>query len=209
MTRLQISQTLGVHINRIHAAFELAIKEHPELDLFDPSKNNRQGIGIDYSLEDVLLAMSYYREGKGISELEKIMIEEDFSMRPVERAKAVGIEGTEEFLERVKRYPKLHCCSTCAYCIKSTMRNKKPTLKPYCKLWERFLHRIKANPYKDYCRQWEYSGKEPLIFYTADSPTNLDIYGNTKVEVMGFDKSNFGKSDSNEVRLVTDIGLDI
>jgi hypothetical protein len=208
VTRQQISETLGVHINRIHAAFEAAIKEHPELDLYDSKKYNQKGFGIDYTLEEIFLAMSYYHEGKGLSELEKAMITDEFSMRPKEKVKAIGIDGTEEFLERVKRYPKLHCCATCAYCTKSSMRNKKPTMKPYCKLWERFLHRINADPYRDYCKQWEYSGKEPLIFYTADSPSNVDIYGNVKNEVMGFDVSNFGKSDSKEVRLVTEIGLD-
>lgn len=208
MTRQQIAEVLGVHINRIHAAFENAIKEHNELDLYDSKKNNQKGYGTDYTLEEVLLAMSYYRDGTGLSELEKAMITDDFSMRPKEKAKAIGIKGTEEFLERVKRYPKLHCCSTCAYCTKSAMRNRKPVMKPYCKLWERFLHRINANPYKDYCKQWEYSGKEPLIFYTADSPINLDIYGNTRNEVMGFDKSAFSSKADGTVRLVTDIGFD-
>ena len=67
--------------------------------------------------------------------------------------------------------------------------------------------RIKANPYKDHCNQWEASNREPLIFYTADSPTNVDIYGNVKNEVMGFDISNFGKPSGKEIKLVTDIGL--
>lgn len=206
MTRQQIAEVLGVHVNRIHAAFENAIKEHNELDLYDSKKNNQKGYGTDYTLEEVLLAMSYYRDGTGLSELEKAMITDDFSMRPKEKIKAIGIEGTEEFLEKIKRYPKLHCCSTCAYCIKSSMRNRKPTMKPYCKLWERFLHRINANPYRDYCKQWEYSGKEPLIFYTADSPSNVDIYGNIKNEVMGVDSSNF-KSKGDSGKLVTDIGI--
>ena len=207
MTRQQIATTLGVHINYIHTAFEVAIKEHPELDLYDHAKYNQKGFGIDYTLEEVLLGMSYYRDGKGLSELEKAMIIDDFTMRPVEKAKAIGIKGTEEFLERVKRYPKLHCCATCSFCTKSAMRNRKPVMKPYCKLWERFLHRINADPYKDYCKQWEYSGKKPLIFYTADSPTNLDIYGNTRNEVMGFDVSNFKSNSDVPGQLVTDIGL--
>ena len=208
MTRQQIAETLGVHINRIHEAFESAIKEHPELDLYNVKCNNQKGFGVDYTLEEVLLAMSYYRDGNGISSLEKAMITDDFSMRPVKKAKAIGIEGTEEFLERVKRYPKLHCCSTCAYCTKSSMRNRKPVMKPYCKLWERFLHRINANPYRDYCKQWEYSGKEPLIFYTADSPSNLDIHGNVINEVMGFDNSNFKSESDVAGQLVTDTGID-
>lgn len=208
MTRQQVSETLGVHINRVHKAFEDAIKEHPELDLYKPKKNNQKDGGVDYTLEQVLLAMSFYRDGKGASELERAMITDDFSMRPVEKIKAIGIEGTEEFLERVKRYPKLHCCSTCAYCTKSAMRNRKPVMKPYCKLWERFLHRLNANPYKDHCKQWEYSGKEPLIFYTANSPTNVDIYGNTRNEVMGFDTSNFSSDADGTGKLVTDVGFD-
>lgn len=209
MTRQQISETLDLHINYINSAFESAIKEHPELDIHDSSLHNQKGKGADYTLEQVLLALSYFRDGKGISELERIMIEEDFSMRPPEKARAIGIKGTEDFLKKVANFPKKKCCSTCSFCTKSTMRNRKPVLKPFCKFWERFLHRLNADPYNDYCRQWEYSGKEPLIFYTAESPTNLDIYGNVKNEVMGFDISEFGKKSDGEVRLVTDIGLSL
>ncbi len=206
MTRQQIADTLDCHINYIHSAFEAAIKEHKELNLYTPS-NNQKGMGIDYTLEQVFLALSYLRDGKGLTDLEKLMIEEDFSMRQKEEVKAIGIDGTEEFLKKVKNYPKLRCCSTCAYCAKSTMRNKKPTQKPYCKFWERFLHRLNANPYKDYCRQWEYSYKKPLVFYKTNSPTNVDIYGNQRNEVMGFDVSCFGKKSDGETRLVTDIGI--
>ena len=207
MTRQQIAESLDLHINYINTAFEAAIKEHPELDIYDCAKNNKKGMGADYTLEQVLLAMSYLRDGRGISEIEKIMLSEDFTMRPPEEVKAKGIKGTEEFLRKVKNYPKKKCCSTCSFCTKSTMRNRKPVLKPYCLLWERFLHRLNADPYNDYCRQWEYSGKEPLIFYTHDSPTNVDIYGNVKNEVMGFDVSEFGKKSDGEIRLVTDVGL--
>ena len=209
MTRQQISETLSLHINYINSAFESAIKEHPELNIHDCSLHNQKGKGADYTLEQVLLALSYLRDGKGISELEKIMIKEDFSMRPPEKAKAIGIKGTEDFLKKVANFPKKKCCSTCSFCTKSTMRNRKPVLKPFCKFWERFLHRLNADPYNDYCRQWEYSGKEPLIFYTAESPANLDIYGNVKNEVMGFDISEFGKKSDGEVRLVTDEGLSL
>jgi len=207
MTRQQIAESLDLHINYINSAFEAAIKEHPELDIYDCAKNNRKGMGADYTLEQVLLAMSYLRDGRGISEIEKIMLSEDFSMRPPEKVKAIGIKGTEEFIRKVKNYPKKKCCSTCSFCTKSTMKNRKPVLKPYCLLWERFLHRLNADPYNDYCRQWEYSGKEPLIFYTHNSPTNVDIYGNVKNEVMGFDVSEFGKKSDGEIRLVTDVGL--
>lgn len=207
MTRQQVAESLDLHINYINSAFEAAIKKHPELNIYDCAKNNRKGMGADYTLEQVLLAMSYLRDGRGISEIEKIMLSEDFSMRPPEKVKAIGIKGTEEFLRKVKNYPKKKCCSTCSFCTKSTMRNRKPVLKPYCLLWERFLHRLNADPYNDYCRQWEYSGKEPLIFYTHNSPTNVDIYGNVKNEVMGFDVSQFGKGSDGEVKLVTDVGL--
>ena len=215
MTRQQIAESLDLHINYIHEAFESAIKEHPELDVYDASEHNKKDCGVDYTLEQVMLALSYLRDGNGLSEVEKILIEEDFSMRPPEKAKAKGIEGTEEFLKKVANFPKKKCCSTCAYCTKSSMRNRKPTMKPYCNLWERFLHRLKndkgktTDPYNDYCNQWEYSGKEPLIFYTHDSPTNLDIYGNTKNTVLGFDMSCFGKKAKEDVKLVTDVGFDI
>ena len=207
MTRQQLAECLGMHINYINNAFEVAIKEHPELDIHDCSLHNQKGCGTDYTLDQIFLAMSYFRDGNGISEIEKIIIEESFTMRPKKKLKAIGIKGTEEFLEKIKKRPRKKCCSTCSFCTKSTMRNRKPVLKPFCKFWERFLHRLNADPYNDYCRQWEYSGKEPLIFYTAESPANLDIYGNVKNEVMGFDISEFGKKSDGEVRLVTDEGL--
>jgi hypothetical protein len=212
MTRQQIAECLDIHINYINSAFEAAIKEHPELNLYNPTTHNQKGFGVDYTLDQVLLAMSYFREGKGISEFEQIMLEEDFTMRPPETVKAKGIKGTEEFLKKLKSNPKKKCCATCSFCTKAAMRNRKPVLKPYCNFWNRFHHRMKLNtdkpvdPYNDYCTSWEYSNTEPLIFYTHDSPTNLDIYGNVKNEVMGFDVSNFGK-DSEEVKLVTDVGI--
>lgn len=207
MTRQQIADSLGVCVAYINYAFEAAIKEHPELNIYTPSKHNQKGHGVDYTLEQVLLGLSYFREGHGISELEKQNIIDDFTMREPEKPKAIGIKGTEEFLKRIARYPRRQCCSTCSYCTKSTMRNKKPVLKPFCLLWDRFLHRLNANPYTDYCKQWEYSKREPLIFYTADSPTNLDIYGNVKNNIMGFSLDNFGKESGGEVRLVTDKGI--
>ena len=209
MTRQQIADCLGKHIVKVNNAFQAAIKEHPELDIEDKTFNATLGIGKDYTLEQILIAMSYFRDGNGLTELEKAMLEDEFTMRPAPKAKAIGISGTEEFLERLKNRKKLKCCATCAYCIKSSVRNNKPTLKPYCNLWDKFLHIIKADPYKDHCRSWEYSNKEPLIFYAADSPTNIDIYGNVKNEVMGFDVSCFGKKSDGEVKLVTDVGLDV
>lgn len=208
MTRKQIADVLDEHIEKINKAFTDAMKEYPELNIDDKTFNRTLGLGRDYTLEQVLLAMSYYKDGKGMTSFEKSMIEDEFSMRPAPVAKAKGIPGTEEFLERLKNRKKLKCCATCAYCIKSSVRNNKPTLKPYCNLWDKFLHIIKADPYKDHCRSWEYSNKEPLIFYTADSPTNVDIYGNVRNEVMGYDVGNFKKESESKVRLVTDVGLD-
>lgn len=206
MTRAQIAESLDLHINYVSSAFEAAIKEHPELDLYDPS-NNKKGMGVDYTLEQVYLALSYLRDGKGISEIEKNLLTEDFKMREPEKLKAKGIRGSEEFIEKIKKYPKLRCCSTCAYCTKSTMRNRKPVPKPFCNLYERFLHRIKADPYKDHCNHWVYSGKEPLIFYEHNSPTNVDIYGNVKNEILGYDLKCFGKENTDEAKLVIDIGF--
>ncbi len=206
MTRQQIAEVMDCHINYIHSTFEAAIKENPELDIYDPS-NNQKGKGCDYTLEQVLLAMSYYREGHGISEIEKAILTDEFTMRPPEKVKAIGIKGTDEFLKKIKNYPKKKCCSTCVYCTKSTMRNRKPIPKPFCKLWDRFLNRIKVDPYNDWCNQWEYSNQEPLIFYEHNSPVNLDIYGNIKNEVMGFDVSEFSKKSDGKIKLVTDIGF--
>ena len=213
MTRQQIAESLDLHINYVNSAFEAAIKEHPELDIYNNAKNNKKGMGADYTLEQVMTAMSYIRDGKGLTEIEKILLEEDFTMREPEKAKAIGIDGTEEFLKKVANYPKKKCCSTCAYCTKAAMRNRKPVMRPFCNFWSRFLHRMKndkgmtPSPYNDWCNQWEYSNKEPLIFYTHDSPINLDIYGNVKNEIMGYDISKFSK-DNKEIKLVTDVGLD-
>lgn len=207
MTREQIANTLEVSGQFVYEAFKAAQKAHPELkETTDASNTNHKGMGADYTLEEVLLAMSYARDGKGISGIEKMFLEENFSMRS-KKPVAVGIDGTEEFLRKVSAFPKMRCCSTCSFCTKMSMRNMKPVKKPYCNFWSRFLHRIKANPYKDCCKQWEYSNKPPLIFYKAGSPANVDIHGNVRNEVLGYDVSNFGSSKSKEIMLVTDIGI--
>ena len=204
MTRQQISISTGIRIEYINSAFQESYKQNPEL---------KKEKDADYTLEEIYFAMQYLRNGKGMTELEKAFLEEDFTMREPEPAKAIGIDGTEEFVRKVKNFPKKKCCATCAYCTKSTVRNNKPILFPYCLYRERYIHLMNRknggkgiDVYNDYCFAWEYSNKEPLIFYKADSPTNLDIYGNVKNEVMGFDVSSFGKKSEG---LVTDIGMTI
>ena len=200
MTRQQISKALGICLNYVNIIFETAIKEHPELNTYGKPVANQQ---IDYPLNAVFLALSYIRNGAGLTEIEKIIIEESFTMKPVKKPKAIGIDGTEEFLEKLKKRPNKKCCSTCAYCIKSTIRNQKPVYVPFCKLWDRYIFPMKAHPYKDHCKSWEKSDKEPLIFYKPDSPVNVDIYGNTKNQLLGFDVSEFGKETGS---LVTEEG---
>lgn len=204
MTRNQIADSTGICIETINSAFKEAYKERPEL---------KKEKDADYTLEEIMFTMNFLRNGKGMSEIEKILLEESFTMREPEPAKAIGIEGTEEFLEKIKHRPKKKCCSTCSYCTKSTMKNSKPVLYPYCLYHERYIHlfnrrqKHRVDVYNDYCFAWEYSNKEPLIFYKGDSPTNLDIYGNVKNEVMGYDVKGFGKKS--ESGLITDIGMEI
>lgn len=206
MTRSQVAKSLGVDKTYVDEAYQLAYEEHPEL------KKERDA---DYTLEEIILALSYLRHGKGLTILEKTLLEEDFTMKKAEPAKAIGIDGTEEFLNKLKHNHKKKCCATCAYCTKSTVKNNKPILFPYCLYYERYIHLMNkrnggkgVDVYNDYCYAWEYSNKEPLIFYKPNSPANLDIYGNEINEVMGFDISCFGKQ-TDEVSLVTDIGINI
>ena len=124
MTRQQIADAIKKDIAAINRAFTDARKEHPELDIDDKTFNPSLGKGKDYTLEQVLLAMSYFRDGKGMTELEKIMIEDEFTMRPIQLAKAKGIPGTEEFLERLKNRKKLKCCATCIYCLEDLMEKR-------------------------------------------------------------------------------------
>lgn len=203
MTRVQAAEVLGIRKEYVQKAFEAACKEDSTLD----RKN------ADYTLDEMLFALQFLRTGKGLTEVEKIILEEDFFMNTTP-AKAIGIDGTEEFLEKVKYRPKTKCCATCTYCIKSTVRNNKPTLFPYCNFFERYLHLLnskkgkRVDVYKDHCKAWKYSEQEPLIFYKADSPKNLDIYGNEINEVMGYDVSCFTKS-TKSTGLITDVGMDV
>jgi hypothetical protein len=203
MTRNQLAEATDIRIEYINLAFKEAYKERPEL---------KKEKDADYTLEEIYFAMQYLRNGKGMTELEKVMLEEGFTMREPEPAKAIGIKGTEEFVRKVKNYPKKKCCATCAYCTKSTVKNNKPILFPYCLYYERYIHlmnrrqKYRVDVYNDYCYAWKFSEKEPLIFYKSESPSNLDIYGNVKNEVMGFDVSSFGKKSEG---LVTDIGMTV
>jgi len=205
MTRHQVAESTGIHIDQINSAFQEAYNEYPEL---------KKEKDADYTLEEIMSAMTYLRNGNGMSELEKVFLEEDFVMREPEQAKAIGIDGTEEFIEKLKHNHKKKCCATCAYCTKSTVKNNKPILFPYCLYYERYIHLMNkrhggkgVDVYNDYCYAWEYSNKEPLIFYKAESPTNMDIYGNVKNEVMGYDVKGFGKKS--ESGLITDIGMEV
>lgn len=205
MTRKQIAEILGLHIQVVHSAFELCGKEYSEIKEKSATYNGHKP--VEFDLEEVLLAMSYARDGKGISELEKCILQDSYSEPKKNETKKFGIEGTVEFLKKIKNYPKKKCCSTCSFCVKACMRNRKPVAKPYCNLWNRFLNKINANPYKDWCNLWEYSNKEPLIFFEAGQPSNLDITGNIKNEVMGFDVSNFHSNSREKGTLVNEIGI--
>lgn len=208
MTRKQIAEVLGIHIQIVHDAFEQCGKSHPEIKEKSASYNGHKA--VDFSIEEILLAMSYARCGKGISNLQECILKDEFQRyRPKETTKDFGIKGTQDFLEKVKNFPKKKCCSTCTYCVKAYMRNRKPVAKPFCNLWNRFLNKINVNPYKDWCVQWEYSDQEPLVFFTSEEPCNLDSNGNIKNEVMGFDISNFHSKSDGEIRLVNEIGIDI
>lgn len=206
MTRKQIAESLGIHIQIVHDAFERCCKVHPEIK--EKAGAYSRNKAAEYTIDEILLAMSFARDGKGISRIEQFLLREDFKKIKPETP-ALGIDGTEEFLRKVRNFPKKKCCSTCAYCVKAFARNRKPVAKPYCKIWSRFLNRINVNPYKDWCKQWEYSGTEPLVFFKAEEPANLDMNGNVKNEVMGFDISNFHSHSDGEIRLVNEIGIDI
>lgn len=204
MTRKQIAEALDIHINRVHEAFELCGKYHPEIK--EKSSTYKNNCACDFTLDEVLLAMSYYHSGNGLTNIEVCLIKENFTMNKKVN-KAEYIKGTEEFLRKVRNFPKSRCCSTCIYCTKSYMRNKKPVYRPFCKFWERFLNMMGVNPYKDWCKQWEFSKNEPLVFTTDTSISNIDINGNVRNEVLGFDVSNFHSKTEKEIKLVTDIGL--
>lgn len=206
MTRKQVAELLGIHIQIVHEAFESCGKSHSEIKEKSALYNGHKS--VDFTIEEVLLAMSYARQGKGISELEKCILKDEFSTYESEKCqKSFGIDGTQDFLRIIKAFPKKKCCSTCSFCVKAYMRNKKPIAKPYCNLWDRFLNKINANPYKDWCVQWEYSNREPLIFFSSEEPCNLDFNGNVKNEVMGFDISNFHSKSDGEAKLVNEIGV--
>lgn len=208
MTKQQIAEALNMGLNTVNIIFETAFIDHPDLRIYNRQINNRKGYAIDYTYEQVLTAMAYAHSGKGLTPLEKILLEEEFSMRKPEEAKAIGIDGTDEFLDEIEIKPKKKCCSTCVYCTKSTIRNRRTTLRPYCNLYQKLLKTFGANPYNDYCRQWKYSEKPPLIFYKDDSSSNVDIYGNVKNTVMGIDVKNFKSKSDKKGRLVTDAGID-
>ncbi len=206
MTRKQVAELLGIHIQIVHEAFESCGKSHPEIKEKSALYNGHKA--VDFTIEEIILAMSYARQGKGISELEKCILKDEFpNYKSKKCQKKFGINGTQDFLRKIKVFPKKKCCSTCAFCVKACMRNKKPIAKPYCNLWNRFLNKIYANPYKDWCEQWEYADREPLIFFSSEEPNNLDFDGNAKNEVMGFDISNFHSKSNGEIKLVNEIGV--
>ena len=78
MTRKQIAEALDLHYDYINKAFQKAEEEHPELGFKDHTMNTSIGDGKDYPLDMVLLGLSYLRNGQGISDLEKAIIEIHF-----------------------------------------------------------------------------------------------------------------------------------
>ena len=203
MTKPELEKLLGVVRNTINPLF-IQASEHNSSIKFKLSHVSKSYIA-DFTLTEIMEAMSFYRNGKGLSDIEKMQIEEGFidhGNSPVYKGKdkrIIPYEGTKEFIRAVKIYPRKRCCSTCAFCKRKMKSGSRPVWKPFCNLYSKFLFRMNANPYKSYCDSWEYSGLEPMIWYKNGMPDNGTF--------LGYDNRLFNNKHAKGNHLVDEEGL--
>ena len=201
MTKPEIERLLNLSVSTVNQLFIDAGRENGAIKY---KLDHTSGSFIaDFTLDEVIYAMSLRKRSD--NEVERFIIKEGFidhGNKPVPKGKVPSLEpidGTEEFLKAVSRYPKKRCCATCSFVTSKTKKNSKPVYKPYCKLYGRFLFRMKANPYKSWCDSWEYSGKKAMVWYKSGRPDDGKL--------LGYDRSVFKSVDRSDGRLVNEVGI--
>lgn len=165
MQTQELIKIIKINYYTLKKAMEKAAEKYPTILV------KKDSYKADFSKEEAL----EIAKNCGANNLKLIYIEENCkdALMPDGYKKS----GTNEFLEKWKENHKIKCCNTCISLIgKKTSNSSIPI--PYCTLYGRYLKRMSAKVYEDYCSSWVYNNSEkPKIWLKPNAPNNLNQYG--------------------------------
>lgn len=211
MTKFEIAHFLGYkQITDINKAFVKASEECPSIKAKMGKQTKTRP--IDYTEEEVVTAMKYFRHHTYTPMVECLLLE-NFIHRDKPYAQKEKIikpprdaQNMLYFLHILKRF--YLCCDTCIYMEARTPRRVGAKPRPYCTFYKVFLHKIKPTPniYKDRCNSAVFK-KGPYPIFTEEgmfSSNQVDLFENKIVikkntSFLGIDQKNFfSKRKANE-----------
>lgn len=199
MTETEIVKNLGKKISFVTNI----IKELAELDPAIKKKYNK-GVLCKNSEFTLRETKEIYRAA-GANELQIELLEENWVDK--KGNEVYTIKGTEDFVKKFNEDKNIKCCNTCEF-LKGKS-GKKIIPKPFCSVYNMYLHSFKADVYEDYCSSYKYIElPKPRLWYKDTAPINLNSYGEINT-INGIERSrlNVEKKKGDPVIIVNKIGF--
>ena len=144
MTRRELAEMLNYSLTSIDKAVSLAKQKMPSIAekvSFDAYEE------VSYTVDEIECICRSIEPP--LNEIQVQLIREHYIDHGVTyiQKKKLWIDGTEEFIERVKKDRHVKACANCIYCCgksKAGISNRKT---PYCKFFDKFIRNIKV-PYR-------------------------------------------------------------
>lgn len=193
----EIYKILGIERKTVKYAFKAAAENNQSI--VDKVEN-----GEDLSLDECIEIVSKIDRSNLMVEY----LKENYIKNNIKKSDGYYIEGTCDFLDRFSKNPKVKCCNTCDAIIGKIDTNSSIP-KPFCSVYNRYLRSFNANVYLDWCSSYKYKRTEAKMWLKSDSPTNINIYGNTD-KVNGIKRSRFCSSENSNnehVNIIDKIGF--
>lgn len=182
MTKKDLGIITGIHRSDINKAFVAASKAMPSIRIKTARCRRAGSRGqADFTLEEVLLAASYLRGGKGLTVLEEELVRELYTT-PKSDVELTNpwqgyIAGTREFMAEYTGQTR--CCSVCEYCVAKRTSGKH---KPFCNLYFTFIRG--KSPYKAWCMT--FSRSDTIMLFRKNGPPIMKGEQIKQVKLAGF-----------------------
>lgn len=184
MTKKDIVQITRLHRSDVNKAFVKASETMPSIK-YKSNKCKRKGSKgqANFTLEEILHAIQFLRNGKGVTDLELTMIKELYN--PPETDIALTnpwqgyIKGTERFMEKLTENTK--CCAVCDYCVTKKQGTK---YKPWCNLYSMQITWKRRSPYTAFCES--FSKSSSVLLFRTNGPATIKGEKRKSVKLVGF-----------------------
>lgn len=184
MTKKDIVELTGLHRSDVNKAFVAASKVMTSIKAKTAKCRRKGSVGqANFNMEEILLACSYLRRGKGLTELELALLKEMYVPPKSDVALTHPwqgyIKGTGEFVNTLN--DRTRCCAVCEFCMARKMRG---AYKPFCNLYGMNLTRGGKSPYKTRCLS--FSRSNTILLFRNSGPPAIKGERPKKVRLAGF-----------------------